>query len=102
MTGGFDPDEHVFGSSWGLAPQTAEDSLLAPGPLDTPEGDRYVSTGLIGAGGMGVVDAVLDRRLGQLQKRCFHPPARLDPPHLLDQLLELLLTAGFTRPMAYD
>jgi hypothetical protein len=48
------------------------------------------------------LDRLLDRRLGQLQKRCFHPPARLDPPHLLDQLLELLLTAGFTRPMAYD
>jgi hypothetical protein len=45
---------------------------------------------------------LLDRRLGQLQKRRFHPPARLDAPHLLDQLLELLLTAGFTRPMAYD
>jgi hypothetical protein len=48
------------------------------------------------------LDRLLDRRLGQLQKRGFDPPARLDAPHLLDQLFELLLTTGFTRPVAYD
>ncbi len=48
------------GSAWGLS---SDASLGEDDPLGVDERARYVSSGLIGQGGMGVVEAVRDRRL---------------------------------------
>ncbi|MCB9665335.1 MAG: protein kinase [Alphaproteobacteria bacterium] len=92
MNGSEPPAE---GSAWGLStPGAAPEE----GPLATPEAVRYHTTGRLGAGGMGVVDAVHDQRLDRAVAR--KRPAPGLAPGLGEVLLahEARVTARLDHP----
>ena len=88
------PDEPTPGSAWGLS-----DAAPAPGDaLHTPEDSRYVPTGLVGAGGMGVVEAVHDRRLDREVARKMPAPGLDDRAGLALLAHEARITARLDHP----
>lgn len=89
-------DRHtpVTGSSWGLG-----DAVAPTGTgLETPESERYVSTGLVGAGGMGVVEAVHDQRLDREVARKVAAPGLDEATGLALLTHEARITARLDHP----